>query len=247
MSPRARNLDDIAPDEPASTTKTAPPSKKSTSQKKKLSSKKAQLKSASNQFRQEVYRIIGVNNGHFTSFMTRPQNRFSFQSQFKDEEVLVVLRRHPVTNLPWIFVTILMIFAPAITSSFPVFELFPLNYRFIGLISWYLLTFAFFLENFLSWYFNVNIITDERILDIDFYSLMYKEISDAELEAIQDVTVKQGGFLHSLFNYGDVYIQTAAEIPEFEFLSIPNPTKVQKILQLMRLEEKQETLEGRIR
>ncbi len=29
-------------------------------------------------------------------------------------------------------------------------------------------TFAFAFEKFLSWYFNVNIITDERIVDVDF-------------------------------------------------------------------------------
>lgn len=242
MSPRAKNLDDIAPDEPTSLSES-----KLSLKKKKSPPKKNKLKPNLNQFRQEVYRIIGINNGAFASFMTRPQKRFSFQSQFKDEEILVVLRRHPITNLPWIFIIILMFFTPSLTSSFPIFDLFPLSYRLIGLVGWYLLTFAFFLESFLSWYFNVNIITDERILDIDFYSLMYKEISDAELEAIQDVTVKQGGFLHSVFNYGNVYIQTAAEIPEFEFISIPNPAKVQKILQLMRLEEKQETLEGRLR
>lgn len=179
--------------------------------------------------------------------MTRPKKKFAFESQLEKEEILVVLRRHPITNLPWLFVILLMSIAPFLVNSFPAFNFLPARFQFIGLISWYLLTFAFLLENFLSWYFNVNIITDERIIDIDFYSLMYKEISDAELEAIQDVTVKQGGFIHSIFNYGDVHIQTAAEIPEFEFLSVSNPIKVQKILQLMRLEEKQEVLEGRLR
>ncbi len=246
MSPRAKNLDDIAPDEPRTKPKKTPssPQKSKTSTKKKI---KKKTKSAVNQFRKQVYRLIGTNNGSFTSFIARPKKRFAFESQFKDEEVLVVLRRHWITNLPWAFVTFLMFLAPSFIKTLPFIDLCPWRFQFIALISWYLLVFAFVLENFLSWYFNVSIITDERIVDIDFYSLMYKEISDAELEAIQDVTVKQGGLLHSLFNYGDVYIQTAAEVPEFEFLSVPNPTKVQKILQLMRLEEKQEALEGRLR
>lgn len=238
MSPRAKNLDDIAPDEPKTKTKT-------TVLLKKPPKKKSKFKTT--QFRKEVYRLIGINHAPFTSFMTRPKKKFAFESQLEKEEILVVLRRHPITNLPWLFVILLMSIAPFLVNSFPAFNFLPARFQFIGLISWYLLTFAFLLENFLSWYFNVNIITDERIIDIDFYSLMYKEISDAELEAIQDVTVKQGGFIHSIFNYGDVYIQTAAEIPEFEFLSVSNPIKVQKILQLMRLEEKQEVLEGRLR
>ncbi len=33
-----------------------------------------------------------------------------------------------------------------------------------------------------------------------------------------------------LFNFGDVFIQTASEVSEFDFLAVPNPEKVVKIL-----------------
>ena len=52
--------------------------------------------------------------------------------------------------------------------------------------------------------FNVYIVTDERIIDIDFYNLIYKEVSDANIDKIQDVTYKMGGVVRTLFNYGDV-------------------------------------------
>jgi len=36
--------------------------------------------------------------------------------------------------------------------------------------------------------------------------------------------------LGTMLNYGDIQIQTAAEITEFVFESVPNPEKVAKIL-----------------
>jgi len=108
-------------------------------------------------------------------------------------------------------------------------------------------TTAFVLESFLGWYFNVYIITDERIIDIDFISLIYKEVSDADIEMIQDVTYKQGGIVRTMFNFGTIFIQTAAEKPKFEFEDVPNPSLIVKVLQKMRMEERQEQLEGRVR
>ena len=42
-------------------------------------------------------------------------------------------------------------------------------------------------------------------------------------------------------------IQTASEVPNFDFLAVPYPDKVVKVLQDLRVEEQQEAIEGRIR
>ena len=63
---------------------------------------------------------------------------------------------------------------------------------------------------------------------------------------IQDVTYKQGGVVRTMFNFGTIYIQTAAEKPNFDFVDVPNPSLVVRVLQKMRIEERQEALEGRI-
>jgi uncharacterized membrane protein YdbT with pleckstrin-like domain len=157
------------------------------------------------------------------------------------------MRKHPITNLGWIVASAFMVLAPSLVGFMPFIETVPPNYRFIGVLGWYLITTAFVLENFLTWFFNVYFITDERIIDVDFYNLIYKEVSEAEIEKIQDVTYKMGGVIRTIFNYGDILVQTAAEVPNFEFMAVPKPDKVVKILQDLRIEEKQEALEGRIR
>jgi len=190
--------------------------------------------------------MIGRTKNPLAAFVSRPK-KIGFETQFDGEEVILLLRRHWITNLPWIAGCLLMVFAPILLTGFPLIEFLPSRFQFVIILMWYLLTFAFTLEKFLTWYFNVYIITDERIVDVDFYNLIYKEISDAEIEKIQDVTLIMGGVLQSVFNYGLVRVQTAAEIPQFEFEYVPNPALVVKVLERLRVEEKIEELEGRLR
>ena len=209
--------------------------------------KKRKIKPTSqNNFRQKVYRLLRRTKHRTTAFVPRPK-KLNFETQDDKEEIILLLRQHPITQLKKLFLILLLILAPLALNWFPLIDFLPGRFQFIIILFWYLLVFAFILEAFLTWYFNVYIITDERVVDIDFHNLIYKEISDAEIENIEDVTVIQGGVLATLFNYGSVIIQTAAEKPQFEFAHVPNPALVARVLQILQLEEKQEVLEGRIR
>lgn len=214
------------------------PSEKEKKKRKPSSSRKLKV-------RKEVYRLIGKTINPLASFVARPKN-LSFESQLDQEEIILLLRRHWITNLPWMGATFLLLLFPFFL--FPFFLSFlPLRFQLVGVMMWYLFVLAFVLEKFLGWYFNVYIITDERVVDIDFVSLVYKRISDAEISMIQDVTYQVGGIVRTMFNFGDVFIQTAAEKPQFEFNDVPNPALVVKVLQKLRIEERQEELEGRVR
>ncbi len=180
------------------------------------------------------------------AFIKKPKN-INFETQEKKEEIVLFLRRHWITNVPWVLVIVLMLVAPVFLRFFPLLDFLPGRFQFITLIGWYLLTTAVVFEKFLSWLFNVNIITDERIVDIDFPSLLYREISSAKIDQVQDISTKVGGFIRSLFNYGDVLIQTAGTEPEICFEAVPQPGQVAKILNQMMLEEEQEKIEGRVR
>lgn len=169
----------------------------------------------------------------FHSYMYRPR-KVDFETKQKDEEILLLLRRHPITNVPWILITILMILAPFTLRIFPILSFLPTNFFAVAILGWYLIVFAFALENFLIWFFNVSIITNKRIVDIDFYNLLYKEVADAEIEKIEDVTYRVGGAVRTIFDYGDIMVQTASEVPNFDFLAVPKPDEAVKVLQKLR-------------
>jgi len=192
------------------------------------------------------HKLKGHSNSPLAAYCYFP-DKVDFETRERKEKIVLLLRRHPITNVAWILIAILMILAPLTLSFFPILSFLPSNFQFIAVLVWYLITTAFVLESFLTWLFNVNIITDERIVDIDFHNLIYKEVSDCKIDNIQDVTYKMGGVVRTIFNYGDVYVQTAAEVPAFEFLAVPKPSKVARVLQDLIIEEEKEKLEGRVR
>jgi hypothetical protein len=140
-----------------------------------------------------------------------------------------------------------MIVAPIFLSNFPALAVLPPNFQVMTMVAWYLLTLGFMIEQFLNWYFNVFIVTDERVIDVDFLNLIYKNVSAAKIDNIEDVTVEMGGAVRALLNFGTVFLQTAAEKTEFEFEDVPQPQRVAKFLNEMILEEQQEEIEGRVR
>jgi len=181
-----------------------------------------------------------------TGLAVAPQD-VRFANQKKDEEVLFLLRRHLITNFPWVAAFVLMIGIVFSAFHFGFYVFLPSTLRLVVVYAWLLLALIIFWSGFLSWYFNVNIISNERVVDVDFYNLIYKEISDAEIENIEDVTLVMAGVAQTVFNYGSVLIQTAAETPQLRFENVPNPALVVQVLKKMQMEEKQETLEGRVR
>jgi len=192
------------------------------------------------------HKLEGHSHNPLSAFGYFPDN-VDFETREKKEKIVLLLRRHPITNLTWILTGGLMVLAPILLSFFPLLSFLPTNFQLVAILGWYLVSIAFILEGFLTWFFNVNIVTDERIIDIDFHNLIYKEVSDAKIDKIQDVTYKMGGVVRTIFDYGDVYVQTAAEIPAFEFLAVPKPARVARVLQDLIIEEEKEKLEGRVR
>ena len=82
----------------------------------------------------------------------------------------------------------------------------------------------------LYWFYSVFIITNERIVDIDFYNLMFRIVTYANLNHIEEPASVTGGFIRSLFKYGDVWVTTASEKPTVEALGVPYPDKVVEII-----------------
>jgi hypothetical protein len=186
------------------------------------------------------------NKNPLASFLYYP-DRVRFANKDPEEEIILLLRKHPLTNVKGAIISILMILAPAFLTVMPFFEVLPVNFQIISVVVWYMITTAFIFETFLSWFFNVNIVTDERIVEVDFYNLIYRELTDANIDKIEDVTVKIGGAIRTYFNYGDIEIQTAADVPRIDFEAIPKPDLVAKIIRDLRVEEEQEKIEGRVR
>lgn len=182
-----------------------------------------------------------------SSFLILPNKNVHFETQEPEEEILMILRAHWITNVPWVLLAIILFFSPFLLRFFPLLVSFPVRFQLMFVIIWYMILAMYVFERFLSWFFNMTIITDERIIDVDFLNLTTKKVSDADIDKIQDVSFTNAGAVGAIFNYGDVLVQTAAEIVEFVFERVPNPAGIANVLQRLRTEEKIEAIEGRVR
>lgn len=174
----------------------------------------------------------------FSTYVELP-NGVSYENQEDDEKILVFLRRHPVTNFPWIFIALFLYFlpflvAPILPGLFETMGIFdvsvPGNYIFILSSFYFLIVTGYWLLCFISWFYNISMVTNNEVVDIDYTGVFHKSIATTNLREIQDVEYIQKGLLQTFFNYGDVFIQTAGSRPNLEFLRIPHPAKVSDII-----------------
>jgi uncharacterized membrane protein YdbT with pleckstrin-like domain len=168
--------------------------------------------------------------GPLTCFAVNPQG-VRFETQEEEETVILFLRQHIIVNIPWIFLAFILVITP--TILLPLFfnligfsPAVPTGYVVFSTLFWYLGAFGFVLAKFLGWFFNIYIVTNERVVDIDFFYLLYKNFSQAELNKVQDISFSSGGIFATLFNYGDVIVETAGESPNLEFTKVPYPERV---------------------
>ncbi|MDO8741704.1 MAG: hypothetical protein Q7J11_00995 [Candidatus Roizmanbacteria bacterium] len=163
----------------------------------------------------------------FYSYCLDPQTRFDTQED--GEKIYLLLRSHPFTQIGWILTSILFFILLFVLNLFlqnflNLGQILVINLFFIVFI----LSYIWF--NVLNWYFNVGIVTSKRVIDIDFYAVLYKEITTAQLGKVEDVTVKSGGYFQSLFDYGSIFIQTAGTEANVEFIDVPYPTDAVQII-----------------
>lgn len=182
----------------------------------------------------DVEKIPGHTHNALSAFSLYPDD-VDFESREEKERIVLLLRQHPIVNMRWIIISGILLTGPTVISLFGIFSLLPTGYPLVISLVWYLVTSVYALEGFLNWYFNVYFVTTGRVIDIDFYNLIDKRVSNAEIDKIQDVSYTTGGVTKAMFNFGDIIIQTASEVPEFDFEGVPNPEKALKILDDLRM------------
>ncbi|OGH05150.1 MAG: hypothetical protein A2W22_05770 [Candidatus Levybacteria bacterium RBG_16_35_11] len=171
--------------------------------------------------------------GLFSSFHLYPIN-VSFKEQEENEEIILLLRKHFVTNFYWIFLTVVLIFLPIIfflnRSLFPVPPI-PDKFNVMAFLLYFTIIGAYVYINFITWFFNTSLITQKRLVDVHFVDIIYHDMAVTRLNLIEDISFTQSGFIKSFFNYGDIYVQTAGEKLHFDFLAVPEPDHVLNVIE----------------
>jgi hypothetical protein len=146
----------------------------------------------------------------------------------KDDEQIIVAITPCVLSYAWKYLFgIVFLFV----SSFFMFRLFSYGWRghavyglgmFFGV---YIILRVWFMNHF-----NVLVVTSARAVDIHRLGWFEEIISSISYFDIKDVVVRKKGVWQSLFNFGDLAIQTKNQQFIWEILNIGNPSKIQLLL-----------------
>lgn len=152
-----------------------------------------------------------------------------------DEKLLKVYRHHPT---PFVF----DLFKVCV-GAFPVFFL---AWMFKGALSSFyffiLMTSVFLLFAFVVLYVSLIywldklVVTDQRVVHVDWKYLTMKDEAEAALKDIQDVQTEEHGFLSAvkLFDYGTLRLDTASSYVTMEFRNAPDPEGIRKFIYHIR-------------
>lgn len=152
-----------------------------------------------------------------------------FEDQLDDEEVLFVFRKHPIVMRKGFILFMLAILAGTIPSLInPLY-----SYFFGGVAAGFLIGLILFFPSWLSWYFSVFIVTDQRLIQITQRGLFNRSVVDMGLNQIQMVNYQVSGIQETFLGSGTIMMQTF--VGDLIIHDVHHPSKIQKhILQILR-------------
>lgn len=178
-------------------------------------------------------------------------SKVRFPGKHRDEQVIAVYHRHWFDILSHLFLPVfltLILATAAFSVPASVPEILGGEIRdFVAFLANSLLLFLW-LYLFLVWidvYFDVWIVTNERIVNVEQKDLFTRRISELRFPRVQDVTSEVNGVIPSILNYGDVYIQTAGEQARFIFHNVPDPVAIKDLVMGLAQRKRHELGEDR--
>jgi membrane protein YdbS with pleckstrin-like domain len=136
--------------------------------------------------------------------------------------------------VPFAFYFLINALYPAMWASTTIFPL--------GVLCasvYYLSIFLFFYSQFIEFYLDIWIVTNDRIIDIEQEGLFARTISELDLYRIQDVTTEVNGVFPTFFHYGNVIIKTASSNSHVTFRHVSHPNEIrQALIQLSESDRK---------
>jgi hypothetical protein len=151
-----------------------------------------------------------------------------FDDQFDDEEVLFVFRKHPIVMRKGIIVWAVAILIGPLTEMLLLAlhkEVTPQSY-YLALLGSFIFSLIVFSPWYLSWYFSVFIITNQRLIQITQKGLFHRSVVDMGLSQIQMVNYEIAGLQETLLGFGTIMMQTF--VGDLVIHDVHHPAKIQK-------------------
>lgn len=160
-----------------------------------------------------------------------------FPTQFDDEEVLYVFRKHPIVMRKGLIIGSLGVLAGPLYTLILTY-LRPddppsMAFFFLSMIASFVLAGILFFPWWMSWHFSVFVVTNQRFIQITQRGLFHRSVVDMSLNQIQMVNYEVAGLEETLLGFGTIMMQTF--VGDLVIHYIHHPAKIQKkLLEILR-------------
>jgi hypothetical protein len=158
-----------------------------------------------------------------------------FADQMDDEEVLLVFRKHPVVMRKGLVLgSFGLLVGPLYTIVLTLIyannpEKYPsVNFFFASLGVSAALGILLLFPSWISWYYSLFIVTDQRFIQINQKGMFHRSLVDIALNQIQMVNYEVSGMQETMLGFGTIMMQTY--MGDLVVHDVSHPAKIQKKL-----------------
>lgn len=153
-----------------------------------------------------------------------------FPGQFKDEEVLLTFKRHPIVMRKGLVIVMITILGGALIGLFmsrnavTMSDFFSQFFSPVGIgLGLGLIAFFYY---WIGWYYSICVVTSQRFIQISQKGIFKsRSVNDISLGRILSVNYEINGMLQTLLGFGTIIIQTL--VGDFIIRNVPHPAETQ--------------------
>lgn len=147
-----------------------------------------------------------------------------FSDQLDNEELLLVFKKHPIVMRKGLILAMFALLFGTIPSLIrPEY-----SYLFWGLGIGFVVALIVFFPSWISWYYSVFIVTDQRLIQMSQKGFWTRSVVDIGLNQIQMVNYEVAGLQQTMLGFGTIMMQTF--VGDLVIHDVHRPAKVQKQL-----------------
>lgn len=157
-----------------------------------------------------------------------------------DEKIILGIRKHWFVFLMEMFGIFLAAIVPFICAPFlknifgaQITEIGQANYENILVFAagaWLLIIVMIIYIAMTNYYLDILIVTNKRLIDIDQLGLFARDVATMPLHNLEDVKIQELGIFATMFRFGSLQIQTAAETKEIVIKGLRHPERAKDLI-----------------
>jgi uncharacterized membrane protein YdbT with pleckstrin-like domain len=153
------------------------------------------------------------------------QNPFEIvlENQSEDEDIKRIWRHHPVTLIAPVARVLAFALIPIALLLISGLAMFTSVWLFVIFVIILAITATYAAYEWVSWYNDVFVLTNYRVVDVQQDGFFSRKFSEASLSNIQDVSHEVHGVMQTFFNYGNVLVQTAGAETKINMHDVGEP------------------------